>query len=322
MGKIFVRAALATFAFAFIAAAAWAALPAGPAWAITNCDTATAGLDGEEQQMLQLINAARVTEGLPALAVSPSLSRAAAWYSEDTQDGQVAAPHEDSLGRFPSERAQDCGYPGSAGENWAWGFGGASSTFDAWMGSSGHRANILNSFYKVVGIGRYGSAWTLNFGAIDDSNSPPPQPTPTPTTHSPAPTNTPAATNTPASTQAPSTQTPTPEPTQASPARLEPSGARTVPTTTTTVRNAPRADESRALEMSQGLNLVTYSGKSRPIADALGALGPNVRWVYTWDGEQWLRYFPGSPAYVNSLTSLEQGQAYFIALRAPALWSY
>jgi len=164
---------LATLGIAVAGASsmAWSIHPR-TAGALTNCDTSTAVLDAPELEVVALFNQARAQQGLPALKVSPALSRAAAWKSADpsaTGSGGYAFSHTDSLGRLPSARARDCGYPGGAGENIAWGFGSAQSVFNAWMGSAGHRAAILGN-YQVVGIGQVGSAWTAKFGTVDDSN--------------------------------------------------------------------------------------------------------------------------------------------------------
>lgn len=43
----------------------------------------------------------------------------------------------------------------SVGENIAWGYKTGPLTVAAWMHSSGHRANILNSGYRVIGVGAY-----------------------------------------------------------------------------------------------------------------------------------------------------------------------
>jgi uncharacterized protein YkwD len=150
---------------------AFGASQSRPAMALTNCDTSTADLDAQELQVIELFNQARAQNGLAPYKVSPNLNRAAAWKSADpsaTGSGGYAFSHTDSLGRMPSQRAQDCGYGGGAAENIAWGFGSAESVVNAWLNSPGHRAAILGN-YKVVGVGRIGSARTANFGKDDDS---------------------------------------------------------------------------------------------------------------------------------------------------------
>ena len=41
------------------------------------------------------------------------------------------------------------------GENIAYGFSSGQSVVAAWMKSTGHKANILNSYYRVIGVGAY-----------------------------------------------------------------------------------------------------------------------------------------------------------------------
>lgn len=46
-----------------------------------------------------------------------------------------------------------CGGGTTAGENVARGYSGVAAVTAAWMGSAGHRANILNARYKSIFIG-------------------------------------------------------------------------------------------------------------------------------------------------------------------------
>ena len=211
---------------ALMAAAALPLLsPASEARALTNCDV-TAGdlaLDAQEQAFLTLINGYRAQNGLGALKVSTNLDRSSAWLSRDLGVKNYFS-HTDSLGRTPSTRAMNCGYPSGAGENIAAGtvWDTAQEVFAAWQGSPGHNANMLNASYKMIGIGRaqvagstYTWYWTTDFGLVDDGTAgtaPPPAATPTAT---PTPIRTPT-----------STPTPTPTPT-------------TVPSTASSVLTAP-----------------------------------------------------------------------------------
>jgi uncharacterized protein YkwD len=159
--------------------------------AIANCDTNEADLNAAEFDLLAGINAERAKVGVAALNPSPTLNRSSAWKSADSSASGPGFSHTDSLGRPVSARAADCGYPWGAGENIAYGYSSAGATLAAWMSSTGHRANILNPVYRVIGIGQHGSAWTTDFGFVDDSNAAPPAPptaTRTPTTVPPSPT--------------------------------------------------------------------------------------------------------------------------------------
>lgn len=51
-----------------------------------------------------------------------------------------------------SRPLEKCGLA-SVGENVAYGFTSAGSVQKAWMNSQGHRANILNSSYRIMGVG-------------------------------------------------------------------------------------------------------------------------------------------------------------------------
>lgn len=178
-----VAAAVLALSLVVFGAVAWET-GGNVALAQSNCSTGSAGLSSSEAEMILLINAARAQNGAGPLLASPALNQAAAWMAGDFNPG--APSHTDSLGRGPSQRAQDCGYPGQAAENIAWGYGSANSAFNGWMNSSGHRANILNPSYQVIGVGQVGSTWVANFGLTVDSGafevtggSPPPPPPPT-----------------------------------------------------------------------------------------------------------------------------------------------
>ncbi len=180
-----IAAAVLAVSLVVFGAVAWEMGRGNVAMAQTNCSTGGAGLSSSEAEMILLINAARAQNGAGPLLASPALNQAAAWMADDFSPSSPS--HTDSLGRGPSERARDCGYPGDAAENIAWGYGSASSAFTGWMNSQGHRGNILNPSYNVIGVGQSGSTWVANFGLIVDdgafevtgASEPPPPPPPT-----------------------------------------------------------------------------------------------------------------------------------------------
>jgi uncharacterized protein YkwD len=107
-----------------------------------------------------LLNQERTSRGLRALRVNGKLSAAA----QDHTDDMVRRHYFDHIsksGSQPSDRIRSKGYLSGArswmvGENLAWGSGSLSSPakiVDAWMHSPGHRANILTSRYREIGIG-------------------------------------------------------------------------------------------------------------------------------------------------------------------------
>jgi uncharacterized protein YkwD len=182
---------------------ATAALPAAAA---VNCTVSAADLavDSEEQALLNGINAYRQQNGLTPLQFSNTLRVAAPWLSRDMATKNYFS-HTDSLGRSYSTRLTDCGYPAATaatGENIYYGSGtdtggqgcglnvdgtfnvlgsgfcgDAAHTLSAWKHSPGHNANLLNSSFRVAGIGRASTSssasgswyWTLDLGSYVDS---------------------------------------------------------------------------------------------------------------------------------------------------------
>ena len=78
--------------------------------------------------------------------------------------------HTSKDGRTFADRIRAAGYAGGTiGENIAAGQATASAVMRSWMGSSGHRANILNCSFTALGVGHgrggsYGHYWTQDFG--------------------------------------------------------------------------------------------------------------------------------------------------------------
>lgn len=109
---------------------------------------------GKEQQMVDLINDARRNAGLPALAVSGSLTTAARAKSKDMVDRNYfshTSPTYGSLAGLLRHFGISCR---SAGENLAMNSSGnVSAAHNLLMNSSSHRANILNRNYNYVGVG-------------------------------------------------------------------------------------------------------------------------------------------------------------------------
>ena len=107
-----------------------------------------------EQAIVDGTNAERRNAGLAALAVNAKLMQAA-----EIQGEQVAAAgrleHDLPAATYPTlqDRVAAAGYDWRAiGENLAFGQRDAAAAIDAWMNSSGHRANILNVTYTEIGV--------------------------------------------------------------------------------------------------------------------------------------------------------------------------
>jgi uncharacterized protein YkwD len=149
-------------------------------------------------RVLELVNAHRATLGRGALNTSPALTDSAVWKARHMAAYRYMA-HDDPappIARAWSQRVRACGYAGAGiGENIAYGYSTPDAVMQAWLSSPGHRANIENASFRVIGIGVAGAStgqlyWAQNFGTTDDSGSPPappPPPTPPPAPSPPAP---------------------------------------------------------------------------------------------------------------------------------------
>ncbi|MPN24443.1 hypothetical protein SDC9_171842 [bioreactor metagenome] len=105
-----------------------------------------------EARALQLLNADRSKNGLPALKANSKLTALAESYAQDMINRGFFA-HNNPEGQTPFDRMKAAGIGYSyAGENLA-----INSNVDAaevaFMNSSGHRANILSKNFTEVGIG-------------------------------------------------------------------------------------------------------------------------------------------------------------------------
>ncbi|WP_207946583.1 sigma-70 family RNA polymerase sigma factor [Actinomadura sp. 7K507] len=106
-----------------------------------------------EQQVVRLVNAERARAGCRPLRVSPALHRAAQRHSADMA-ARRALDHRGSGGSGPGDRITAAGFRWSGwAENIAQGQTAPPAVVDGWMNSSGHRANILNCRFTMVGIG-------------------------------------------------------------------------------------------------------------------------------------------------------------------------
>ncbi len=111
-----------------------------------------------EMLTVYLTNLARRENGIPPMRWNRQLTEAARWFSWDSVENRPEpfCGHQDTLGRWPSERAPIFGYYGVAGaENCFCGYVSPEYAVWGWMNSEGHRANILNPDSREVGLGYY-----------------------------------------------------------------------------------------------------------------------------------------------------------------------
>jgi hypothetical protein len=104
------------------------------------------------EKLIALTNEARRANGLEVLTVSALLTASAQAKSNDMAEKSYFA-HTSPEGVTPWEWFKRVGYDYIyAGENLAKNFASAEEMFDAWMASSTHRANVLSSHYREIGI--------------------------------------------------------------------------------------------------------------------------------------------------------------------------
>ena len=124
-----------------------------------------------ESEVLDLVNVQRAAQGLHPLSVNNNLATAARDHSED-MGLQGYFSHTSLDGRTVPDRITATGYfYNTYGENIAGGQPIPEDVIDAWMASSGHRANILNPNFCDIGVGYayvanspYRHYWTQDFG--------------------------------------------------------------------------------------------------------------------------------------------------------------
>ncbi|QYJ03459.1 CAP domain-containing protein [Nocardioides panacisoli] len=123
----------------------------------------------QERKVIAKTNAKRKQHGCRPLKEKWQLRRAARRHSKEMAQHNTLShrlPGEPSLGK----RVRQAGYTNwtMVGENVAVGYRWPGQVVNAWMNSSGHRANILNCKYRHIGVGRVvrnGRVWwTQDFG--------------------------------------------------------------------------------------------------------------------------------------------------------------
>jgi uncharacterized YkwD family protein len=109
-------------------------------------------LSAEEQQLLALINKERSKNGLPDLKPDLELMKVARVKAGDMVQNNYFSHYSPTYGS-PFDMMRQFGVTfKAAAENIA-GNSSIQGAVTAWMGSSGHRANILNRSYNYTGIG-------------------------------------------------------------------------------------------------------------------------------------------------------------------------
>lgn len=133
----------------------------------SNSGTQTSNMNSDEKEVFDLINKQRTNNGLDALKNDSEIQRVARIKAQDMVYNNYFSHTSPTYGSpFDMLKSFKISYK-TAGENIA-GNPSNSSAVTAWMNSSGHKANILNSNFNYTGIGvvnspKYGKMYVQLF---------------------------------------------------------------------------------------------------------------------------------------------------------------
>ena len=133
----------------------------------TPSTNTNSGLTSDEQEVFDLINKQRANNGLAALKIDSEVQRVARIKAQDMVNNNYFSHTSPTYGSpFDMLKSFKVSYK-TAGENIA-GNSSNNGAVTAWMNSSGHKANILNSSYNYTGIGvvtgsKYGKIYVQMF---------------------------------------------------------------------------------------------------------------------------------------------------------------
>lgn len=132
---------------------------------VINIPSLDTSVTSYEKEVVRLVNEIRRENGLNPLTEDWELSRVARYKSQDMLDNKYFS-HTSPVYGSPFTMIKNFGLSyRSAAENIAKGQSTPKAVVNAWMNSSGHRANILNASYKKIGVGyvKNGHYWTQMF---------------------------------------------------------------------------------------------------------------------------------------------------------------
>jgi uncharacterized protein YkwD len=109
---------------------------------------------GFEQQVVERVNQERDAQGLAPLKRNDLLDSSSSIHSDNMASRDFFAHCDPDLVTSSSDRITAAGYVWiNAGENIAAGYTTPASVMNGWMGSPGHRNNILSTSYREIGVG-------------------------------------------------------------------------------------------------------------------------------------------------------------------------
>lgn len=127
----------------------------------------TSALTQDEEEVFNLVNAQRTSQGLAALKIDDELQNVARIKAQDMVDNNYFDHNSPTYGT-PFQMIKNFGITyKAAGENIA-GNSSNQGAVNAWMNSSGHKANILSNNYNYTGVAvvkspKYGKIYVQMF---------------------------------------------------------------------------------------------------------------------------------------------------------------
>ena len=136
----------------------------GPRLPPADSDACPSAETPEACEVARLIDEERAARDLPVYGYDSALAAAAAAHTIDMTQNDYFS-HDSLDGRTFGDRAVEAGYTGDPfGENIGLGQATAADIVQSWMGSDGHRDNILSTTADEIGAGFSAEHWVVVFG--------------------------------------------------------------------------------------------------------------------------------------------------------------
>jgi uncharacterized protein YkwD len=117
-------------------------------------------VDPEIREFIRLVNGRRHSIGCPELKWDERIAAVAQRHSRDMVK-RTFFSHRNPDGADPFDRLEEADlHFSAAAENIAFGPKTGKEAYEIWLGSPGHRKNMLNCRYLRHGVGRVGGRWT------------------------------------------------------------------------------------------------------------------------------------------------------------------
>lgn len=130
---------------------------------VIRLKSTSAPVSSFEEEVVRLVNQERAKQGLSPLTHRADVKNVAEKKAMDLINSNYFSHTSPNYGSpFDMLKSFGISYR-SAGENIAKGQRSPQEVMNAWMNSSGHRANILNRNYNGIGVGFYNGAWVQLF---------------------------------------------------------------------------------------------------------------------------------------------------------------